>query len=328
MIDALSAMVDTLSTTLMKMKLKITVSGAIEAGGNWAFEFPASEGFKLYVLLRGDCWIWVEGDAAKHIQTGDCILVTTGKSFVVAKELSIKKRVSAQVLFANAQNGVMTWNGGGDFMAIGTYFEFDGPLPKIVFGQLPAVIHIPGHLEQAAILRLYLERFSAEFRGNNAGRSLILNHLTPIMLVQVMRIYLTDAKSEKNWLVALSDPKLSKTIEALHANYQRSWSLDELAKIAGMSRSGFALNFKKQIGISPMDYLTNWRIQIACELLQSGDHSMSEVANAVGYESESAFSAAFKRILKCRPGFYQKSYQNPSTNLNQFTPISQGLAAS
>jgi AraC-like DNA-binding protein len=74
-----------------------------------------------------------------------------------------------------------------------------------------------------------------------------------------------------------------------------------------MSRSGFALNFKKQVGIPPMDYLTNWRMQIACELLKSANHTVSTVAAAVGYESESAFSVAFKKVVKCRPGFYQKN---------------------
>lgn len=303
-------MIDTLSATLMKMKLKTFVSGAFDAGGNWAIEFPPFEGFKLQILLKGECWISVEGHSTKHhIKTGDCVLLTSGKFFVVAKDLLVKKRVQADVIFGTAQNGVTTWNGGGDFFSIGTYFQFDGHLTKIVFGHLPPVIHIPGHLDQAAILHWSLERFSAEFRGNNVGRSLILNHLAPIMLLQILRVYLASAKNEKNWLVALCDPKLSKAIEAMHSDYQRSWSLEELAKVAGMSRSGFALNFKKQVGIAPMNYLTNWRMQIACELLQTGDQNITAVANTVGYESESAFSMAFKKVIKCRPGFYQKTYE-------------------
>lgn len=96
----------------------------------------------------------------------------------------------------------------------------------------------------------------------------------------------------------------------MHSEYQKTWSLDSLAKVAGLSRSGFALNFRKLVGIPPMGYLTNWRIQIACELLQARETSISEIANAVGYESESAFSGAFKRIIKCRPGFYQKNYED------------------
>jgi AraC-like DNA-binding protein len=86
----------------------------------------------------------------------------------------------------------------------------------------------------------------------------------------------------------------------------RSWSLDDLARTAGLSRAGFALNFKKCVGVTPMEYLAQWRMQLACELLQDGDRRIAEVASAVGYESESAFSVAFTRIVRCRPGQYRK----------------------
>ena len=72
-----------------------------------------------------------------------------------------------------------------------------------------------------------------------------------------------------------------------------------------MSRSGFALMFKKKVGVTPMDYLKHWRMQVACELLQSSDESLSAIASAVGYGSESAFSMAFQRVVKCRPGAYR-----------------------
>jgi AraC-like DNA-binding protein len=232
--------------------------------------------------------------------------VGMSRSIFITRSLSAKNKVKADVVLGTAQNGVTTWNGVGDFFALATYFQFEGLLPKIVFGNLPSVIHIPGHLDQAAILHWTLERFSAEFRGNSVGRSLILNNLAPIMLMQILRVYLASNKNEKNWLVALSDPKLSKTIEAMHSEYQRHWSLGDLAQVAGMSRSGFSLNFKKQAGVAPMDYLTNWRMQTACDLLQSGDQNLAAIANAVGYESESAFSLAFKKAIGCRPGAYLK----------------------
>jgi AraC-like DNA-binding protein len=155
-----------------------------------------------------------------------------------------------------------------------------------------------------------MERFGTEFFSKSIGRSLVMNHLAPIMLLQVFRIYLSSAKDERNWLIALSDAKLSKAIDAVHSDYQMAWSLEKLAEVAGMSRSGFALNFRKQVGIPPMDYLTNWRMQIACELLEAGNQNVSAVANAVGYESESAFSVAFKKIMNCRPGVYQKNHQS------------------
>ena len=151
------------------------------------------------------------------------------------------------------------------------------------------------------------DRDTKRVSTKHVGRSLVLNHLAPIMLLQILRIYLSSASEEKNWLVALSDPKLSKVIAIMHSDYKRSWTLNELADVAGMSRSGFALNFKKLIGIPPMDYLTHWRMQIACELLKEEGQNVSTAANAVGYESESAFSVAFKKIVKCRPDLYQKN---------------------
>ena len=300
---------DTLSSTLMKMKLKSTGAGAIDASGNWAIEMPAFEGFKLYLVLKGEAWVLIEGADSRHyLKAGDCLLMTAGKPSLVARSPSIKKRIKIESLFKTAKNGVLTVNGGGDFFSIGNLFQFDGHFHKIMFAHLPPAIHIPGHSDEAAVLRWSLERFRAEYLGQNIGRSLVLNHLTPIMLLQILRIYLASAKNEKNWLVALSDPKLSKAIEAMHSDYQKAWSLDSLAKLAGLSRSGFALNFKKQVGISPMDYLAYWRIQIACDLLKTGDQNVSEVASSVGYESESAFSVAFKKVTQYRPGFYQRTF--------------------
>jgi AraC-like DNA-binding protein len=302
---------DTLSSTLMTMKLRASAAGALDAGGKWAVQFPEHNGFKLLLILKGEAWISIDGDQSTYqLKAGDCLLTTGGHPFVVAKDLSIEKKVEIKYFFETARNGVLTVNGGGDFFSVGTIFQFEGHLHKIMFAHLPPAIHIPGHLDQAAVLRWSVERFRAEYLEKNMGHSLVMNHLTPIMLLQVLRIYMTSAKAERNWLVALCDPKLSKAIEVMHSEYQKTWSLESLAKVAGLSRSGFALNFKKQVGISPMDYLTNWRIEIAREHLRAGKMSISEIANTVGYESDSAFSDAFKKILKCRPGFYQKNYQD------------------
>lgn len=302
---------DTLSETLMRMKLKTVVSKALDAGGKWAIEFPQYEGFKLHVVLKGDCWLSIEEDRNRyHLKAGDCFLLSGGKPFVMAKDSLVQKPLRAEAVMRAAQNEVATVNGGGDFFSIGALFQFEGHLPALLFNALPAVLDIPENSDQAAVLRWSLERFISEFREQKPGQALILNHLAPIMLVQVLRIYSNSLdRNSTGWFVALADPKLSRAIESIHTNYQHNWSLEDLAKVAGMSRSGFALNFKKLVGTSPMDYLTHWRMQIACEHLQSSSKSISAVANAVGYESESAFSVAFKKVVKCRPGMYQKSHR-------------------
>jgi AraC-like DNA-binding protein len=277
------------------------------------------------LVLKGEAWISVDGDRSTYqLKAGDCLLTTRGTPFVMAKDLSIEKKVKIESLFKTAKNGVLIVNEGGDFFSVGTIFQFDGHLHKIMFAHLPSAIHIPGHLDQAAVLHWSIERFRAEYLEQNVGRSLVMNHLSPIMLLQIFRIYMASAKTERNWLVALCDPKLSKAIEVMHSEYQKTWSLASLAKVAGLSRSGFALNFRKQIGIPPMDYLTNWRIQIACEHLRAGESSIFEIADAVGYESESAFSDAFKRILRCRPGFYRKNYETYANATREQSHLKRG----
>jgi AraC-like DNA-binding protein len=300
---------DVLSATLSRMKLKALGSSALDAAGRWAVEFPAVDVLRLHVVLAGDCWLAVAGERATyHMRTGDCFLVPHAKSLVMASDLSIKKRVPLHQLKWTAQDGVLSvvCNGGGEFFAVGSSFRFDGHFQNIVLGRLPPVIRIPAQEEQAAVLRWSLDRFAAEVRNRHAGRALMLRYLAPIMLLQTLRGYLASAEREKNWFVALSEPRLSKAIAAMQTDPTRSWSLDDLARTAGLSRAGFALNFKKWIGVTPMEYLTQWRMELACELLQGGDARIAEVASAVGYESESAFSVAFTRIVRCRPGIYRR----------------------
>jgi AraC-like DNA-binding protein len=230
------------------------------------------------------------------------------KGLVMASHLSIKKRQPLRRVIRSAHDGVMrlVCNDGGDFLSIGTAFQLEGHFQQIVFGRLPSVIHIPAHADQAAVLRWGLERFAAEVKNHHPGRALMLSHLAPIMLLQTFRSYLASAAHERNWFVALSEPRLARALAAMQADYAKSWSLDGLARTAGLSRAGFALNFKKWIGVTPLEYLTQWRMQIACELLKDGERRVTEVANTVGYESESAFSVAFTRIVGDRPGHYRK----------------------
>jgi len=305
--DTLSSASDSLSTALMKMKLRAFVHLALDAGGVWAVDFPSLDGFGLNVVQKGECWLTVAGNRRPiRLRTGDCFLLTGKSTFTLARDRAPKKRTRVIDLFGRAKDGVVTCQGGGDVYVVGTLFRFEGPFAEIAFGRLPPVIHIAGDSDQAAVLRWSLDRFAAELRGRGIGRSLILSHLAPIMLLQTLRIYLSSAGKDQNWLVALSDPRLSKVLEAMQSEFKRAWSLEAFAHLAGMSRSGFALTFKKKVGVAPMDYLTSWRMQVACELLQT-DQTVSAIAAAVGYVSESAFSAAFNKIVACRPGAYRRA---------------------
>lgn len=307
---------DTLSSALIKMRIKTSVAGTLDTGGEWALDVPGLDGFSFYHFLKGECWFYV--NTWQLMKPGDCVLITGKTPFIMASDPSTKKRIKLEDIKKDAQSHRLVINGGGDGFSMGTYFKFDGHLPKILFARLPPAIFITGENEKAPFLHWTLDQIETEFFSENRGRSLMLHHLAPLILIQTLRFYLSLENTDRNWLVALSDAKLSRALEAIHIEYQRPWSLDDLAKTTDMSRSGFASHFREQVGLSPMDYLTNWRMQIACDLLEAGGHNIATIANAVGYESESSFSAAFKKIIKCRPGFYQKNFQ--ALQLRQ-TPI-------
>ena len=305
---------DVLSATLSTLRLEAVGTSTLDASGRWALELPAAPVLRLHVVMSGQCWLFVDGDKQKrHLRSGDCFLLPHPKRVVLAQESSFKKPTPLRQAVRSADDGVVriVCNEPGEFFAAGSAFQLEGHFQDIVFGRLPPVIHIPAHADQAAVLRWGLERFVTEVRTAQPGRALMLQHLAPIMLLQTFRSYLASAGDERNWFAALSEPRLSRALTAMQSDFARSWSLEDLAKTAGLSRAGFALNFKKWIGVTPLEYLTRWRVQIARDLLAKGDRRIAEVASTVGYESESAFSVAFTRIVGDRPGHYRSKARAP-----------------
>jgi AraC-like DNA-binding protein len=311
--------VDTLSSTLMRMKLKAFNAAAFDAGGDWAFESPGWGPLALHLVVKGEQWLCLRDEKApRRIPAGDCVLISGGRPFVLTSDPKSRRRkkFSPGEVLKTLKNGVMTINGGGSSLSVGAQFQFEGHLPGTVFARLPPVIHIPASDAHSALLRWTVERFREEFLGNEVGRSLMMSHLAPIMLLQTLRVYLQGKPIARTWLTALANPKLSRAIGAIHTGYEKKWTLEQLASIAGMSRSRFALQFKREVGVAPMDYLTRWRMQIARDLLGEHDSGIGAVAQAVGYGSESAFSVAFTKVVNLRPGAYQKKSANRSQSMS------------
>ena len=146
------------------------------------------------------------------------------------------------------------------------------------------------------------------------GASLAANHLAHLMLLQVLRLYLSrQAGGQVGWFYALADPHLNKVIEAMHADPAHRWTLNELASRAGMSRSIFAQRFREKVGETPIAYLTRWRMMLAAERLACGREPLAKIARSFGYESENAFNTAFSRMMGCSPRRYARAEAGAST---------------
>lgn len=296
---------DTLSSVLMRLRPKTSFQTAFDAGGKWTIAVPPHKGIKIHTVLKGHCWLSVADDQVpQELREGDCYLLPRGCAFVLFSHLPGPDTLPAEQVVERIVDGVTTYNGGGDCIVSGLYFDFEGSLSEVIFGSLPAVIIVPATTSQSAELTTNIQRFAAEFHGSEIGRSLIMYQLAPIVLLDIIRTYVTDNPENTSWFGALTDQCLSQALNLMHHNYAQRWTLDQLATAAGVSRSKLADRFKSQVGISPMEYLSRWRMEIARELLENGESSISKVAQLVGYESESAFSTAFKRVLNHRPGHF------------------------
>ena len=299
---------DPLSDVLSLLKPRSYMFRGFDVGGDWSVQFPRHEGIKSYAVVSGRCWLSVEGVAdAVRLETGDCFLLPRGRPFRLASDLALAP-VDANAFFSAAPDGaIATCNGGGDFFGVGGYFAFAGEHAGILLSVLPPIVHIRKESDKAA-LRWSMEQMMRELREPQPGGFLIAQHLAHMMLVQALRLHLTEGlQGGVGWLFALADRQMGAAIHAMHADPAHRWTLQGLAERAGMSRSTFALKFKATVGDSPMDYLTRWRMLLAGDRLENSGDSISAIALSLGYESESAFGTAFKRVMGCSPRQYGRA---------------------
>ena len=198
-------------------------------------------------------------------------------------------------------------NGGGGCQGVGGYFDFEGMHAELLLGMLPPVVYISAE-EGREDLRWSIERLMRELRKPQPGSSLLGEHLTQALLIEALRLHLKEpSREDRGWLFALADRQMNAVMTAMHSDPGRKWTLEDLARVAGMSRSTFAVRFKETVGEPAMDYLTRWRMMVAADRLANAGMSIAIVAPTVGYESESAFGAAFKRVIGYPPRQFAKS---------------------
>jgi AraC-like DNA-binding protein len=302
---------DPLSEVLSLLKPLSYVSAGFDAGGDWSIQFSDMQQFiKCYAVVSGESWLLVDGvDQPVLLQAGDCFVLPSGRSFRLASDLNLPS-VRAATVFAEARyGGVVTHNGGGKFHIVGSRFKVNGHHANLLLEMLPPIVHLKNKNDQLA-LRWTIEKMMQELREQQVGSFLIAQHLSHMMLLQTLRLHLAENPHNTGWLFALADKQISAAISAMHAAPAESWSLQNLAVHVGMSRSSFAEKFKNIVGTSPIDYLVRWRMFLAADRLTSSNDTIYSIASSLGYESESTFSTAFKRVMNCSPRQYGKNARN------------------
>ncbi len=294
---------DPLSDILALLKPRNHMSAGFDAGGEWSIVFPDQQNsIKVGAVVSGGGWLAVEGVVdAVRLEAGDCFILPSGSPFRLASDLRLPSRTASEVFHAARDGGVVIHNGGGETFLISSRFALDPVHAALLLRMLPPIVRLRDAPEQAA-LHWSVERMMQELRHPQPGGFLVVQHLAQMMLVQALRRYLRDAPADgTGWLFALNDRRMMAAIGAIHADPAHRWTLGELAARVGMSRSSFAAKFKAAVGATPIEYLTRWRMLLAADRLAAARDPVSAIALSLGYESESAFSTAFKRVMGCAP---------------------------
>jgi AraC-like DNA-binding protein len=283
------------------------VTGGFTAGGPWAIRFPAPEKIKFFAVVKGQCWVQIDGEPEPfHFETGDVGLMAARRSFILASTPDVAP-VEAMALFSGAGRSTAQLGDGKDFAYLGGHVMLDPTSGRLLADVLPPWIHIQAASPQATAFRWLLDQLVEERAAELPGAQLASAQLAQLLFIQILRAHLKTATvMPAGWLRALADPRVASALRLMHSDPGRSWHLEELAKACAMSRTTFAFHFRTVAGVAPLTYLTQWRMRLAERTLREQATPVAVVAQSLGYTSESAFSNAFKRVTGRSPRAFRR----------------------
>lgn len=300
---------DPLSDILSRLRVQSVLSAKMEARGAWAMRFPAYRHMKFGGLIEGARWIWTENSRPIRLKAGDFYLLTDGRPYCVASDLSLEPVDGAAVFTSHMEaDGVVRYgHDGARTVAAAGRFTFADDQVGGLLRLLPPLIHIPKGSPGSEPLAALLPLIGIETETAALGTLVAASSLANLVLVQIIRAHLASGAPSSGWLSGMADPHIGAALSMMHGDIGRRWTVDEIARAVGMSRTAFSQRFRQHVGAPPLQYLTSWRMTVAGAALKSGEQSLTEVAGAVGYGSATAFSIAFKREIGLSPGGFRSS---------------------
>ncbi|MFT3694026.1 MAG: AraC family transcriptional regulator [Kofleriaceae bacterium] len=297
---------DPFSDVLRLTEAKSVMTGGFTAGGKWALHIPRPDVITIAAIAKGSCLLRLDGHkTAIRVDEGDVGLLSGDSGFVIGSDLTAPIH---EVEATDKRGRIDQINRGGETTVLVGRVSLQPSSAALVMDVLPSRIHIKASSPRAASLRWLIEELLAEATSPVPGTGVASEKLAELLFVQILRAHVASTKTlPASWMRATTDERISRALKLVHETPGRSWSVDQLAKAAAMSRTRFAVRFKAVAGTAPLEYLTEWRMHLARQRLREADSSIGELASELGYASESAFSNAFKRIVGKAPRMYRAS---------------------
>lgn len=305
---------DVLGDVLATLQLQSSVycQSEIYAQG-WALDFQAISGAAFHIVSEGCCWL-IRGTDRVPVERGDLVILPQGDAHFMADAPDAPVCAHIHLIDDNPQSWrLLRW---GDealstILVCGT-FTFGAYSAGSILAQLPPVLHFTAGASRRNGLHMAIEALIDEANADRQGKEAVLHRLADILFVKIIRAALGEpVAATRGWLAGLRDAQVAAALTAIHADPTRSWTVASMAQQAAMSRSAFAARFAELVGRSPIEYLSEWRMQMASSLLGQSGLSLAQVAEQIGYSSDIAFSKAFKRQYGISPAAYRRLRQAP-----------------
>lgn len=308
-----SHVVDVLSDLLSRARARGAVFGHTTLYGPWGLGFADELPLAVHAVVRGEAWLRTPGGDVR-LSAGDIALVPrtrdrTGHALAHApgaRTVPLADALASMAVPGRPRRFAQAGEGPATEVMCGAY-AFDGDLCDTLVSALPPAAVVRAG-EGGSGLRTTLNLLADELTTDGPGHQTVLDRLLDLILVHALRAHLADPTAARpGWHRALDDPPVAAALARLHEDPARSWTVASLAAEAGLSRAAFARRFAAAVGEPPLAYLTHWRMRLAEELLRQEGVTLAGVARAVGYGSEFAFSAAFKRERGLAPAAWRRA---------------------
>jgi len=319
---------DVLSDMLRSVRLTGAMLFLVEASTPWVSWAPQAEAFRrvvlptaqhlisLHIVTQGACWAGLTGALPERFETGDVLVIPHGDAYWLADPPEAERTYGhddAVSFFRDMAAGrlpstvIEGGSGPGGSQFICGFLGCDVRPFNPVLSALPRLLHVRAATSSSDGLAHLVAFASQELRQRRSGGQVVKLRMAELLFVDVMRRYLETLPGEQTgWLAGLRDPLVARALACLHDAPAQSWTLDALAAQVGTSRSVIAERFAHLIGRPPMQYLRHLRMQLASRLLVEDNAKMVSVAAAVGFESEAAFSRAFKKCVGISPDEWRR----------------------
>jgi AraC-like DNA-binding protein len=319
---------DALSETLRVVQLVGAIFINARFTAPWCYQSPrADAAAKLlepgaerviifHMILEGECMVEMANQSPVRLIAGDAVIFPEGDAHRMASEPGLAPASGARLdeVLSRRPRQLAYGGGGAITRLVCGYLACDARLARLILTGLPSLVRVNVRGSNAGTWLEASVRYAlAEARSPRPGGAGVLAKLAEVLFIEVLRLYMNEhGEGRTGWLAGVGDRIVGVALHILHKNPAHPWSLEELAREANTSRSVLAERFQNLVGNSPMQYLTQWRMLLAANLLRRGNAPLARIAEEVGYQTDTAFSRAFRREYGLPPAAWRRSQSAPA----------------